>query len=280
MWKYIVPMEWLQGQLGNNKVRIVDCRFILGKPNKGHEEYEEGHLPGAIYLDLEKDLSGPKLEHGGRHPLPDVQKLSETFSLAGIDETVSVIAYDDQGGAMASRLWWLLTYLGHDKAYVLNQGIGAWENAGLPMTREVPVIEPKTFVPRVQTHMLVCMEDVRERKEMPHVVLLDSRESNRYKGIEEPIDPVAGHIPGALNYFWKGSLDEKGAFKTQDELQMHFKEIPTDQEVIVYCGSGVTACPNILALKEAGYKNVLLYGGSFSDWCSYPENPIAVSKQD
>ncbi|WP_134702417.1 sulfurtransferase [Ammoniphilus sp. YIM 78166] len=274
MHKYLITKEWLNQHLHHPEVRIIDCRFILGNPTAGQEAYAKDHVPGAVYFDLEKDMSGQKAIHGGRHPLPQVEDFTSKLQQAGIGNTTKVVAYDDQGGAMAARLWWLLQYVGHEQVFILNEGYSAWRDSELPVTAEIPKYTPTSFTANVQTEMAVDMDTVKLKKAQEDVTVIDSREEKRYLGMEEPIDKVAGHIPGAQNFFWKGVLDEKGNWKSTEELQKHFQGLDQTKEVIVYCGSGVTACPNILALKEAGFKNVKLYAGSWSDWCSYPENPV------
>lgn len=271
----IKSFQWVLENLNNPDVRIMDCRFQLNDPKVGELAYKQGHLPNAFYLDLNKDLSSEIQEHGGRHPLPDLQKLCDKLSDLGVDETVTVVAYDDQSGAMASRLWWLLKYLGHDKVYVLNGNFNTWKEKGYPIDTSDSTVPRKEFYPSIQHHLVATVEDVRAKLKSQATTIIDSREPNRYLGIEEPIDKKAGHIPGALNYFWQESL-ENGLWKGQERLKERFHKIPVEKEVIVYCGSGVTACPNILSLTEAGYKNVKLYAGSWSDWISYPDNPIST----
>lgn len=281
----LVSMEWLVEQLENPEVRVVDCRFVLGSPQAGLAAYVEGHLPGAFYLDLEQDLSGKKGTHGGRHPLPDLNELAEKLGAAGIDRSVKVVCYDDQGGAMASRCWWLLKYMGHDNVALLEGGYSLWLEQGRPVTTDVPSVAPRVFPLDVRPEMIASMEDVKSRLNSADTVLLDAREEPRYLGVHEPIDRVAGHIPGAHNAFWKEGLTDKGTIKGADEQKARFAQVPglaedADKEVIVYCGSGVTACPNVMALTEAGYRNVKLYLGSWSDWSSYADNPVAVKKPE
>lgn len=275
----IKSVEWLKERIDDPQVVVVDCRFVLGQPEAGRAAYEEGHIPGAFYVDLEKDMSGPKAEHGGRHPLPDLGTFALKLGEIGVSDAIQVVAYDDQGGAMASRFWWLLHFLGHENTFVLDGGLAAWKAQGLPLTREAPQATPRTFVPRVQSHLLVSMDDVKERLGRPGTVLIDSREEKRYLGLEEPIDRVAGHIPGAVNHFWKEGLRDDGRWKSGSEQRERFQAIRPEDEIIVYCGSGVTACPNILALTEAGFANVKLYSGSWSDWISWPSNPIATGRE-
>ena len=277
----IVGLSWVLEHLHDPKVAIADCRFLLGQPNAGRKAYEAGHIPGALYWDLEQDLSGPAGKHGGRHPLPDLGVFAIKLGKAGIGNDTTVVAYDDQMGAMASRFWWLLTFLGHERVYVMDEGFTKWKEKGYPVTTEIAKPEPVAFHPNVRSEKLLSVGEVRERLGRPGTVLIDSREPRRYLGIEEPIDRVAGHIPGARNLFWKEVLDEQGRWLKSEALAEHFAAVAPDKdgEVVVYCGSGVTACPNILALTEAGYTNVKLYGGSWSDWISYEENPVATGEE-
>ncbi|EFU38917.1 Rhodanese domain protein [Paenibacillus vortex V453] len=275
----IVTMKWLLARLYESDLVIVDCRFALGKPESGQASYEESHIPRAVYLDLEKDLSSPITEHGGRHPLPDLDTLAKRLGQSGIHQGSRVVIYDDQGGAMASRLWWLLKYTGHEQAYVMAEGYSAWKSASYPVTDEQPIVIPVTYEMKLQPHKLVSVHDVREASQQGISMLLDSREPRRYAGLEEPLDAKAGHIPGAKNYFWKGVLEPSGHWKAPGALREHFSDIPQDAEIIVYCGSGVTACPNVLALEETGYGHVKLYAGSWSDWISYEDNPVATGDE-
>jgi thiosulfate/3-mercaptopyruvate sulfurtransferase len=274
-----VSLEWLVDHLDDPDVRIVDCRFVLGNPQAGLLAYLEGHLPGAFYFDLEQDLSGKVGLHGGRHPLPILEELADKLGAAGIDRSVKVVCYDDQGGAMASRFWWLLKYMGHANVALLEGGYTHWKERGYPVTADVPSATPRRFEIELQPGMIVEMQEVRERLNEEQTILIDAREEARYRGLHEPIDKVAGHIPGAFNAFWKEGLSETGLLLGAEKQKERFAKIPgltQDKEVIVYCGSGVTACSNVWALTEAGYRNVKLYLGSWSDWSSYPENPIAV----
>lgn len=278
--KTIVSMNWLLARLYEPDLVIVDCRFQLADPDAGRKAYEESYIPRAVYLDLERDLSAPVREHGGRHPLPDIMTLAKRLGQLGIGNDTRVIAYDDQGGAMAARLCWLLKYMGHEQAYVMEQGFTAWEKAGYPVTSDQPPIQiPSHFEPTIQKDMLASIEEVQKASHQKTAVLIDSREPVRFAGIEEPIDNKAGHIPGAINRFWKHNLQADGRWLTVDELKQRFTDLPQDRDIIVYCGSGVTACPNVLALQEAGFRSVKLYAGSWSDWISYPENPIAIGRE-
>jgi thiosulfate/3-mercaptopyruvate sulfurtransferase len=276
--KHIVTKEWLASQLHREDVRIIDCRFYLDDPVRGLKEYVQAHLPGASYFDLEKDLSAKIEKHGGRHPLPMIDEFVEKLSAAGIHSDTTVVVYDDQFGAMAARFWWMLRYLGHEHVYVLDGGFASWKQAGYPLSQDVPIYPRVSFEGNIQSHLLATVEEVREAVQNGGAILIDSRERKRYLGIEEPIDYKAGHIPGARNVFWKEGLTEEGNWKSPEEQKKRFSFLSKEQPVIVYCGSGVTACANALALAEAEFPNVRLYVGSWSDWISYDENPIQTGE--
>lgn len=278
--KFVVNKEWLAEQLNAEQVTIVDCRFELGNPDKGEKLYQESHIPGAFYFHLEKQLSAPVSKHGGRHPLPDMDQFRLEIEKTGIDHTKKVVAYDGGEGQFASRFWWLLKFLGHEKVYVLNEGFKGWVEAGYTTTKEVPEWESAKFEINIQKGMLASYDEVKEivvhQKKSP--ILIDSRDQARYLGEVEPIDKIPGHIPGAINKCWAEGL-EQGSFKNSEEQKKRFAELDQDEPIIVYCGSGVTATPNYIALKMAGYHNVKLYAGSYSDWVSYDENSVAKGQE-
>ncbi|SDF51409.1 thiosulfate/3-mercaptopyruvate sulfurtransferase [Fontibacillus panacisegetis] len=281
----IVSKQWLLARMYEPDLIIVDCRFQLGSPKAGQDAFKASHIPGAIYLDLEEDLSAPIGEHGGRHPLPDPQTLAQRLGQVGISNSSHIIAYDDQGGMYASRLWWLLRWLGHDNVYVMDEGFTSWKEAGYLVTDAIAVQIPSTFQYRIRKDMVVDMQTVGLNLDNPSILFVDSREPARYQGLQEPIDAKAGHIPGAINSLWKNVLKDQvsGSWKNEEELREHFAPITQaldhSKEVIVYCGSGVSACPNVLALYRLGYEQVKLYSGSWSDWISYEENPVATGKE-
>ncbi|MGG6314616.1 sulfurtransferase [Paenibacillus macerans] len=279
----IVSTQWLVARMYEPDLVIVDCRFELGQPEAGRTAFDAAHIPGAVYLDLERDLSAPVTEHGGRHPLPAPDALAERFGRAGIGGATRVVAYDDQGGLNASRLWWLLRWLGHDEVYVMAEGFAAWQAGGYPVTAERRTVVPAAFTPAVRPDMLAGVEDVRRALGDPDTLLVDSRAADRYAGLTEPLDAKAGHIPGAINRFWKQVLDASGAWKSDGELREQLAPVTAaldeGREAIVYCGSGVSACPNVLALYRLGYPQVKLYAGSWSDWISYENNPIATGEE-
>jgi len=248
--------------------RLVDCRFSLGDAEAGLVEYRQGHIPGATYLHLNRDLSGPVGEHGGRHPLPDANTFARTLASHGIGPDTPVVAYDDSRFAFASRLWWMMRALGYRPPRLLNGGYQAWLQLGVePESGDVkptPIPAPEGL----------SFAGVRDRDaviaaQAASAPLIDSRESNRYAGLEEPIDPVAGHIPGACNRPWQGVTDAAGRVLPPGQLQDHFGDLLQSESLVVYCGSGVTACVNLLALSLLGRDDPDLYPGSWSDWCSY-----------
>lgn len=271
----VVDKEWLIENLENEEIKIVDCRFDLGQPELGKELYQENHIPGAFYFDLKEQLSGPVSKHGGRHPLPELRELKKDIEKVGIDHTKTVIAYDNGSGQYASRFWWLLSYMGHDKVYILNGGFNDWQAEDYPVTKEIPKSAPAEYEINIQEEMLATFEEVKEiaDKNKSDAVLIDSRAHDRYLGKVEPMDKIAGHIPGAINKVWEESLVE-GSFKEGKEQKERFTEIDPEEPVVVYCGSGVTATPNYIALKMAGFKNVKLYAGGYSDWISYDDNEV------
>lgn len=273
--KHFVDRLWLKEHLNDQNIRIVDCRFQLGNPDAGYRAYHQAHIEGAVYFHLEKDLSGKVEEHGGRHPLPKIEAFKSLLEDSGIHSDTIIVAYDDGPSAFATRLWWLLKYVGHDKVYILNGGYQGWKEAGFPVDSMIPTYPKTELTFDIQSQMYASYDEVKGIAETPHseVILVDSREENRYLGLIEPIDKKAGHIPGAINFPWTDGLKE-GEFKDAKEQEDRFKKIDKSRKVIVYCGSGVTATPNYLALKEAGFSNVKLYIGSFSDWVSYDENKV------
>lgn len=273
----LVSADWLLENL--DFVKLIDVRFALGKPEFGLRSFQNGHLPGAVFLDLERDLSSQVREDrvGGRHPLPDPEVLAQKLSSVGIDDSSFVVAYDDPSsgqGFYAAHLWWLMRWLGHDAVAILDGGIPAWLEAEGKLETLEPQPKPATFCPRVRSEMVVNATQVAARN--ASVAMLDSRAAPRYRGEVEPLDWKAGHIPGAQNLDWAESLDANGKFKSSLEQQQRFDSLKGSEEVLVYCGSGVSAAANLLALELAGIENAKLYAGSWSDWISNDSRPIAV----
>ncbi|SFP43076.1 sulfurtransferase [Salibacterium halotolerans] len=271
---YIVDPEWVNDACQREDVRIVDCRFQLGEPEAGKAAYEKEHLPGAVHIDLERDLSAPAEPVGGRHPLPDMDEFADILSEAGIDHHTDVVAYDDQGGAMAARFWWMMMYAGHERTFVMDRPFSLWKEEGYPVESRQPELKRKEFILRIQPQMLASIEEVKLALHEESSRIIDGRDERRYRGETDPVDHTAGHIPGAGHYFWKDVLDEHLIWKGPKELKDHFQHLPEENRIYSYCGSGVTACVNVLALNEAGYENPRLYAGSWSDWISYGDLPV------
>jgi thiosulfate/3-mercaptopyruvate sulfurtransferase len=268
--QFVVSQAWLLEHLEDPQVVIVDCRFSLADPQLGKQQYQTSHIKGSYYLDLNQDLSSPVAKHGGRHPLPYPNDLAKKLSAIGVNfQKTLVVAYDDSRLAFASRLWWLLRYLGHEQVAVLNGGFTEWQQTGYPITSDIPQLQKATFVPQINPELLVDIEVVKSRKDLPQIVLVDSREGDRYRGEREPIDKIAGHIPGAVNYPWLEVTNSSGQLLSPVEQNLRWEKLKDAEEILVYCGSGVTACVNLLSLELASIHKGKLYAGSWSDWCSY-----------
>lgn len=269
--QYFISVPELAAQLG--KVIIFDCRFNLGNKTLGQDQYRAGHLPGAYYLDLEKDLSSPVSNHGGRHPLPDTETFVQKMRACGVNQQSTIVVYDDSRMAYAARAWWLLRYFGHQHVFILDGGFTAWKNSRGALDRREPSIKSGNFKANIKAEWTANREEILTDTQL---LLIDSREEKRYRGEEEPIDPVAGHIPGALNYFWQDATTDEGFIKSVEQQAARWTNLPTQENIVVYCGSGVTACVNLLSLNMSGI-DAKLYPGSWSDWCSYPGGPIKIN---
>ena len=257
---------------------VVDCRFNLMDAEAGRRAYRESHLPGARYAHLDEDLSSPITPTTGRHPLPDAGQLARKLGDWGIGPETQVVAYDDMGGMLAAaRLWWLLRWLGHTTAAVLDGGFPAWQRAGLPLTATLPTVQPTAFNGHPDDRLWLTTAQVLA---LPSAnVLLDARISARFRGEMEPIDPVAGHIPGAVNLPTEGNLTADGHFLPRAELRARFAAALGERSptiVVHSCGSGVTACHNLLAMETAGLHGSQLYAGSWSEWIRDPGRPIVT----
>lgn len=273
MKRTLISAQELAGKLGEDGWVIVDCRFDLGDTESGRAAYLEAHIPGAIYAHLDQDLCGPPLTDHGRHPLPSPEMMAQWFGEMGIDAQTQVIAYDDKNGAFASRLWWMLQYMGHQRAAVLDGGWQAWLAAGYPVQSGLVENDAVQFVGAARRELLVTLEDLAA---VP--LLVDSRMPERYRGEIEPIDPVAGHIPGAVNFFYQQNWDDANRYLPAAKLKEQFLELLGDtppEEATFYCGSGVTSCANLLAMAHAGLGDGRLYVGSWSEWCADPARPVA-----
>jgi thiosulfate/3-mercaptopyruvate sulfurtransferase len=283
----LISTQELAGNLHRSDVAVLDCRFDLMNTEAGAREYAAGHIPGALYAHLDRDLSGPTSAVTGRHPLPPRDRLARRLGEWGIGNAMQVVAYDADNGMYAARLWWLLRWLGHEPVAVLDGGLKAWLAAGHALE---PALPGKTapdkpvavFRPAASLTAVWAAEDVAERVQSSDWRVLDARAPQRYAGEVEPIDPVAGHIPGAHNYPLGRSLQPEGRFLPPAELRRRLQEtvgqIPTDK-VIAMCGSGVTACHVLLALEVAGLSGAGLYPGSWSEWIRDPARPVQLGAE-
>lgn len=268
----LVDTATLAAHLDDPRWIIFDCRHDLAKPDAGAAEYALGHIPGARFAHLDRDLSGPKTGSNGRHPLPDPERFADTMGRAGVGPDTQVIGYDAQGGMNAARLWWLLRWIGHDRVAVLDGGWKSWVAESRPQSTDVPVPRPARLQVALRPATLSADELRASRK-----LLLDARTAERYRGRGETMDPVAGRIPGAKNRFFMLNLDAGGRFKPADELRRDFVSVlgnTAPAESVNYCGSGVSACHNLLAMEIAGLSGSRLYPGSWSEWSADPSRPI------
>ena len=285
----LIDATTLAGRLDDANWRIFDCRHQLADPAAGERAYLAGHLPGARFLHLDRDLSGPRPGRlcGGRHPLTEPAGLLARLAAAGVTPRTQVVAYDDAGGMIAARLWWLLRWLGHAAVAVLDGGLPAWQQAGLPLTTEMPADTapgtrvapaPEAAAPGPRSRC-VALDEVIAGLGSPGRVIVDARSPDRYRGENETLDPVGGHIPGAVNRFFRDNLDADGRFKPASQLRSEWTALLAGlppAAVVHQCGSGVSACVNILAMEVAGLSGSRLYAGSWSEWCADPARPVAV----
>lgn len=278
----LVSVETLAAHLDDPAWHIFDCRHDLKNTEYGVQAYAKGHVPGALFLHLDRDMSGKMTGKNGRHPLPDVASFARRMSECGVGPDTQVVAYDNEGGIFASRLWWMLRWLGHDKVALLDGGLPGWRRAKLPLQVEVPTVTPAQFTPKPRDEQ-VDVDYVVGHLRLPDMLLIDARGEDRYAGENETLDPVAGHIPGAVNRFYFENLDDAGCFfKPADELRAEFADLLDGRDpktVVQQCGSGVTACHNLLAMEIAGLHGSKLYPGSWSEWCSDPARPVATGDQ-
>jgi thiosulfate/3-mercaptopyruvate sulfurtransferase len=273
----LISADLLATKLDDPAIRIVDTRWYLADVEQGRREYEVAHIPGAVFLDVEDDLSTPG-NGAGRHPLPDWSAFARRLGAAGIDRHHAVVAYDAVDGSIAARLWWMLRRLGHESVLVLDGGWGAWTRLGMPVEEAIPRYPPTSYHAAVQQGGVIDRDEL--RRALGEVVLLDARAPERYEGITEPVDPIAGHIPTAVNAFHGGNVTADGHFKSPDNLRARFESLGArgDLPAVTYCGSGVTSCHNILAMHLAGLPEPTLYPGSWSDW-STEGYPVATGAE-
>jgi thiosulfate/3-mercaptopyruvate sulfurtransferase len=278
-YKTLISTKELRDNLNDPNWAILDCRFVLTDTDRGRRDYQQGHIPGALYAHLDDDLSGPIVPgKTSRHPLPEVEIFAKTLSDWGVDRTVQVVAYDAAGGAIAARLWWMVRWLGHEAVAVLDGGWPRWLAEEQPVSRE-PVSRPaRVFRPRPAGELLVDADEVQSICANDNYRLFDARSADRYRGENETLDPVAGHIPGAISLPFAGNLGADGRFLPAETLQARYQDqvgqVPPERTVF-YCGSGVTAAHNILAMAHAGLGDARLYAGSWSEWITDPGRPVS-----
>ena len=274
----IVAPALLAKHLGDPGWTILDIRHDLMHPERwGEDRYREGHVPGAVFLHLDRDLSAPKTGRNGRHPLPSAYHAAATFARAGVDATSQVVVYDQNNGMYASRAWWMLRWLGHRAVAVLDGGFDRWVREGRPVTTEVPSPRETSFTPARPQPVADAREILASLPERT-LTIVDARMPERFRGEVEPLDPVAGRIPGAINRPYTANLDIDGTFKEASALRREYElllgDTPPDR-VVHQCGSGVTSCHNVLAMAIAGFPDTRLYPGSWSEWVADPSRPVA-----
>ena len=273
----LVSSALLADRLGDPLWRVFDCRHLLNDPAAGRAAYARSHLPGAFFLHLDEDLSGPTNGRNGRHPLPDPQFLAAKLGAAGVSAETRVVAYDDSGGMFAARLWWLLRWLGHTRVAVLDGGIDQWVGEGRAVSTDVPTSTPAILKVDLRDGV-VSSDDVLAGLDAQRFRVIDARSPDRFRGENETLDAVGGHIPGAINRFFRDNLDASGHFRPAIDLRREFLALLAGidpAQVVMSCGSGVTACHNLLAMEIAGLPGARLYAGSWSEWCSDPTRPVA-----
>jgi len=276
----LIDAETLVRRLDEPGLRILDARFELLDPPAGRRMYDEGHIPGAVFVDLDEDLAAPAARHGGRHPLPQMDTFARKFGERGVGDEHEVIVYDQGGTMFAARAWWLLRYAGHDAVRVLDGGYRAYREAGGTPDREEPRHAPTQLSVRLRHEMAVDREQLRSALYDPQWCILDVRSPERYRGEVEPIDPKAGHIPSAVNRPYERTFGERGRFLESGELREQFALADGRPQVVGYCGSGVSAAHAVLAMEVAGIRGTKLYPGSWSDWCSFQDAPLALGDEE
>jgi thiosulfate/3-mercaptopyruvate sulfurtransferase len=274
----LVTTEDLAAHLDDPTWVVFDARHDLADVEQGRRAYAAGHIPGAYFLHLDRDLAGAKTGGNGRHPLPAIERFAARMNECGVGAQTQVVAYDDAGGSFAARVWWLLDWLGLERVALLDGGLAAWEKEGRPLATAVPAPRAGSFVPRPRLGATVDAHFLERFHGAQAPPLIDARSNARFSGAQEPLDRVPGHIPGAVNRFWQANLAPDGRFKAAGALREEFAALlgPTPAELAVnMCGSGVTACHNLFAMALAGLPGARLYPGSWSEWCSDPKRPVA-----
>ena len=279
MFNTLITPDQLAPHLADDAWVIVDCRFDLADPPKGEQLYLESHIPSARYAHLDRDLSGAKTGTNGRHPLPTAEQMRERFGALGIAPGTQVVVYDADIGMHAARLWWMLRYMGHDAVALLDGGFARWTAEGRATRGGREQWRPATFVGAPREEWQLDARAVAASLGDPARVLIDARAESRFRGENETIDKVGGHIPGARNYFFQRNLTGEKTFKSPGELRAQWQDVlrgTPPEQVVMYCGSGVTACHNLLAMEHAGLHGARLYPGSWSEWSADPARPIAT----
>jgi len=276
----LISTDVLALHLDDSSWLVADCRYNLKDEEWGHVQYVGSHIPGAVFVNLAHDLAAPRTGSNGRHPLPSVQSIAATFGRLGIGDDMQVIAYDQDAGPFASRLWWMLRYIGHDAVAVLDGGFAKWTREGRPVRGGEEQRAAAAFTPALRSQMRVTVDDVMTQLDDPSVLLVDARSPERFAGQADPLDNVSGHIPGARNRFYRDNISQEGTLRPAGELRADFERVLGDRppnEAIMYCGSGVTACHNLLAMEHAGLRGARLFAGSWSEWESDPKRPVERS---
>ncbi len=280
----LISAEQLQSRINDAGLRILDCRFVLSQPDAGRESYLQGHIPGAVYADLDKDLAGPVVSGSGRHPLPEAADLAMTFGRFGISNDTDVVVYDDGSGALAARAWWLLRWMGHEQVSLLDGGLNRWQAVGMALdVGEVTVAEKKFAGSPKCEWVLKTDEILMHAGDVEQLLLIDARDEARYRGEVEPIDKIAGHIPWAINLPFQRSLNSDGTWKMATELRDLWADAlhkAPNEKLSVMCGSGVTACHLIISAGLAGLPQPRLYVGSWSEWIEDPTRPVATGSPE
>src|SRR5262245_37470862 len=273
----LISTDVLAAHLVNPSWLFADCRYNRSDETWGRAQYESAHIPGAVFVDIAHDLAGPRTGTNGRHPLPPLEDMAATFARLGIADDIQVIAYDQEAGAFASRLWWMLRYLGHDAVAIVDGGFAKWTREGRPVRGGVDTRRPAPFIPRLRKEMRVTVDETLAHLGDPSVLLIDARSPDRYAGKPDPLDTIYGHIPGARNRYYRDNVDDAGTMRSGRELRTDFDKVlagsPASQAVM-YCGSGITACHNLLAMEHAGVRGARLFAGSWSEWESDPKRPV------
>ncbi len=278
----LISTDTLAARLDDPSWAIVDCRYNLKDEGWGRSQYLAGHIPGAVFVSLAHDLAGPRTGSNGRHPLPSPEAMAATFGRLGIGDATQVVACDQDVGPYASRLWWMLRYAGHDAVAVLDGGLAKWAGEGRPVRTGEEARTPATFTPRLRSEMGITVDEVKRLVGNPSVMLVDARSPERFEGKPDPLDNVAGHIPGARNRFYRNNIAEDGTMRPADALRSDFGRLLGNRSadhVVMYCGSGVTACHNLLAMEHVGLRGMKLFVGSWSEWEADPRRPVEKSSK-